>query len=55
MIDSWDCLALAGLTSLLAGVGFVYWPAALITAGLLALVLYFIRERSRVPQSPPRE
>jgi hypothetical protein len=33
--DATDLCVLCGVLLLLAGVGFVYWPAALILAGLL--------------------
>lgn len=53
--DLWDVGAVLALSALLCGVGFVYWPAALILGGGAFLWVYYHREKSiHAAQSAPR-
>lgn len=38
-MDRWDVMALAGVVLVGVGVGFVYWPLALIVPGVLLIAL----------------
>jgi hypothetical protein len=45
--DLQDCLLAAGFVSFETGVGFIYWPAALILAGLLCFAFALAIEREK--------
>jgi len=51
-MDSWDAVGGVGVSCVLAGVGVIYWPAALILGGLVLVGLYFLRERALVARTP---
>ena len=38
-IDLRDCIATGGLAALGTGVGFIYWPAALVVVGIVLLYM----------------
>ena len=46
-IDVQDILLLAGVASLCTGVGFIYWPAALVLFGTLCLLGVILIERAK--------
>ena len=45
-MDAWDGIGFIGVSGILAGVAFVYWPAALILGGVVLLGVYYLRERA---------
>ena len=45
--DWQDALLVAGFVCLETGVAFIYWPAALILAGLLFFLFAFLIERAK--------
>lgn len=48
-------LQIVGILAVVVGVGCIYWPAALILAGLVALIGgYLLEERPHGPTQPPR-
>lgn len=53
-MDRWDGIGFLGIGVLLLGVGFVYWPAALILGGSVLVGLYFLRERARAARPTAR-
>lgn len=55
MIDLWDGVGVVGSGLVVAGVGFVYWPAALVLAGGGLVGLYLLRETRLAAQSATRE
>lgn len=46
-LDLQDFLLAFGVVSLCAGVGFIYWPAALVLFGLLCLCAVFLIEKTK--------
>lgn len=50
--DFQDALLGMGVILLAAGVAAIYWPAALILLGLLALAAVVLIERTRKPNGP---
>ena len=46
LFDLWDAGALVAVAAVLTGIGFVYWPAALILGGSAYLWVYFRRENA---------
>ena len=53
-MDAWDGFGLLGVVGIVAGVGAIYWPAAMILAGAGIIAIYFLRERARAAQQAPR-
>ena len=53
-MDRWDGIGFLGAGSLLAGVGFVYWPLALILGGCGLLGLYFLKARAHAARRSAR-
>ena len=54
MVDHWDGIGFLGCSGILAGVGVIYWPAALILGGSALLGLYFLRERAHAARPTAR-
>ena len=57
--DLQDCLIVGGFICLVTGVGVIYWPAALILAGLLFFAAVWLIELAKRPgpqkkEMPPR-
>jgi hypothetical protein len=50
----WDILLIAGASLVVAGLAFIYWPAAMIVAGILlvALGVYGTWLEARPPAAP---
>lgn len=55
MLDAWDIMALLSCTAVIVGIALIFVPAAFIMAGLIGLVIYFIREWANVPVPRHRE
>lgn len=45
MIDRWDATGIAGAALVVAGVAFIYWPAALVLCGAGLLYLSYLGSR----------
>lgn len=50
----YDWLMLLGLALIVAGVAFIYWPAALIVAGVAAVVFSLLAARVDAEKLPPK-
>lgn len=47
-MDSWDVVGLGSAALVLSGVAAIYWPAALILAGVFGLLAFYLRESALV-------
>lgn len=55
-MDIWDAVAIVGVSLVATGIGFIYWPMALIFVGSVILIAYVLKEYTYVsPQSDKRD